>query len=142
MTDPHAVAFTVRYRLREYLAFVVEHAFDVDPELRAAGRWKRVQARVLMVVVATFAFAIKSLRLGRCTFVIDARGLTRGSRLGTASVPWARVKALHAYRPGFLLELAEGAVPLPYRAFDAVDRERIRAFAAAGIPVRVDAASS
>ncbi len=119
----------VRYRLFEYVAFAVEHACDTDAFVHAAPRWQQRAFAVVLAGVATLTFIWKSLRMGRCSFVIDADHLERRSRRGTSGIPWARVKAVHVYRRGYLVELAHGAVPLPFRVFRGDARALFETFA-------------
>ncbi|WP_024892062.1 YcxB family protein [Luteimonas huabeiensis] len=123
------LAFEVAYRLREYLAFAVDHAVDTDAFVRRAPRWKVRLFRIALAGVASVAFLVKTRRHGACRFEIDADGLRRTTRRGTSGVPWTRVKAVHLYRPGYLIELREGAVPIPFRALDPSQRAAFEAFA-------------
>ncbi len=127
--SPH-VEFSVRYRLGEYLKFVTEHAFDVQDDLRALRGARRNLARIVLQVVAALGFVYKSFRIGRCDFSIDACGVSRRTRRGPGSVPWSRVKAVHSYSIGFLIELENGAMPIPFRVLSAEQRSHIRQLAA------------
>lgn len=123
------LAFEVAYRLREYLAFVGDHAVDTDDFVRRAPRWKIRLFRVALAGIASVAFVVKTRRLGACRFEIDAGGLRRTTRRGASDVPWERVKAVHVYRPGYLVELQHGAVPIPFRVLDPSQRAAFEAFA-------------
>ena len=129
------ISFSVRYRLVEYLRFVTAHAFDTDASLRDLRGVRRFAAHLTLLLVGTVGFAWKTARVGRCDFVLDSKGVSRRTRRGSGSVPWPRVKAIHAYAPGLLVELGEGAVPLPFRALTETQREEILHVAsAAGVP--------
>jgi hypothetical protein len=108
--------FAVDYRLREYLGFVLAHALHDEPLLRTAKPWQVRSYLVALGAMATVIFAYKKIRMGRCHFVVDAAGISRRTRRGTSAVAWDRVRAIHRYPPGWLLELHAGAVPLPERA--------------------------
>lgn len=112
-SDPFV--FAVRYRLREYVAFAVEHAVATEPLVRAASPWKVRLFRAALATIAAVLFFYKTARTGVCEFEIDHVRITRRSRLGVSSVPWERVVAVRRYAPGWLLELRQGAVPLPTR---------------------------
>lgn len=129
------IRFSVRYRLVEYLRFVTAHAFDTDASLRDLRRARRVAACLTLLLVGTAGFAWKTARIGRCDFVLDGEGVSRRTRRGSGSVPWSRVKAVHAYPPGFLVELEEGALPLPFRVLTEMQRaEILRVASSAGVP--------
>lgn len=51
-------------------------------------------------------------------------------------VPWADVVAIRRYRPGYLIEKARGALPIPYRCLDGPQRDTLEAFFAAHVPGR------
>jgi len=129
------IRFSVRYRLLEYLRFVTAHAFDTDASLCDLRGARRFAAYLTLLLVGTAGFAWKTARVGRCDFVLDVECVSRRTRRGAGAVPWSRVKAIHAYSPGFLIELEEGAVPLPYRVLTATQRAGILHVAsAAGVP--------
>jgi hypothetical protein len=115
MHSSSRIEFSVRYRLREYLQFVTEHAFDTQDALRTLDGARRHLARIALQSVATLGFVYKSSRVGRCDFAIDAAGVSRRTKSGLGSVPWSRVKAVHIYSLGFLVELESGAMPIPFR---------------------------
>ena len=129
------ISFSVRYRLVEYLRFVTAHAFHTDASLRDLRGARRIAAHLTLLLVGTVGFAWKTARVGRCDFVLDGEGVTRRTRRGSGSVPWSRIKAIHAYTPGLLVELGEGAVPLPFRVLtDAQRAEILHVASAAGVP--------
>lgn len=126
-----ALRVGVRYRLGEYVAFAVAHTLDTDAFVRAAPVWKQRMFAMLLALVACITFVAKSLRIGRCDFVIDDHGIERRSRRGNSGVPWSRVQAVHVYPRGYLVELESGAVPLPFRVLRAGERQRFETFAGA-----------
>lgn len=109
-------AFELDYRLGEYLDFVIAHALDDEILLRTAKPWQLRLFKRILAAMASVLFVYKKIRMGRCAFVIDATGISRTTRRGTSAVAWERVRAIHRYPPGWLIELREGAVPLPERA--------------------------
>lgn len=120
---------SVRYRLGEYVAFAVAHALDTDAFVRAAPVWKQRMFAMLLALVACITFVVKSLRVGRCDFVIDDNGIERRSRRGTSGLPWSRVQAVHVYPCGYLVELESGAVPLPFRVLTQRTRQKFEQLA-------------
>lgn len=129
MDSSSEIRFSVRYRLGEYLAFVTEHSFQTEEALRETRGAKRLVARLFLQAVASVGFLYKIARLGRCDFVITAAGLSRRTKLGTSSVPWSSVRAVHICTPGYLVELREGAVPIPFRVLGQQQRELFCIFA-------------
>jgi hypothetical protein len=113
--DAASIRFEVRYRLVEYVAFAVDDAHATDVFVRNAARWKQRIFAGALGVLAVGAFVRKSHRIGRCTFKIDAHGIERVSKRGRSSVPWSRVQAVRVYRRGYVVELSQGAVPVPFR---------------------------
>ncbi|HIY71465.1 MAG TPA: YcxB family protein [Candidatus Luteimonas excrementigallinarum] len=129
MDSPSEIRFSVRYRLGEYLVFVTEHSFETEEALSATRGATRLLAQLFQRTVASVAFLHKMSRLGECDFVITAAGLSRRTKLGTSSVPWSSVKAVHTCTPGYLVELQQGAVPIPFRVLDQQQRELFCTFA-------------
>lgn len=129
MEDPRSLTFPVRYRLGEYLSFSSEHAFATQQELRELTGVRRHLAQALLKAVATGLFVYKSARVGRCHFRIDAVNIRRRSRGGEGAVAWSQVKAVHAYSRGYLIELQQGAMPVPFRVLSAGQREMFRSLA-------------
>jgi YcxB-like protein len=123
--DVVSIRFEVRYRLAEYVAFATDDARSTDAFVRDAARWKQRIFAGALGVLAVGAFVWKSHRIGRCTFKIDAHGIERTSKRGTSSVPWSRVQAVRVYRRGYVVELSQGAVPVPFRV---LTQEAQRAF--------------
>lgn len=130
MDTASKIEFSVRYRLREYLKFVTEHAFDTDDSLRGLRGVRRHAARALLLTVAFFGFFYKVSRVGRCDFKIDGEGVIRKTKIGPGSVPWSRVKSVHTYSPGFLVELEKGAMPLPFRVLSPEQQQKFLLLAA------------
>lgn len=123
------IEFSVTYRLREYLDFVTEHSFDTEEALRSTRGLKRHLIKMAQRAIATIGFFYKMSRVGPCHFVIDVAGLNRRSKNGEGSVPWSRVKAVHTYTRGFLVELESGAMPIPFRVLSDQQRESFCALA-------------
>src|SRR5690606_4652293 len=116
------------------LRFVTAHAFHTDASLRDLRGARRIAAHLTLLLVGTVGFAWKTARVGRCDFVLDGEGVTRRTRRGSGSVPWSRIEPIHAYTPGLLVELGEGALPLPFRVLaDAQRAEILHVPSAAGV---------
>lgn len=128
--DDAASALSVRDRLCEDIASVIDDARATEPMLIGAAAWTRGLFLCVLGVLAAGAFGFTSRPMGRCRFRIDAEGIVRTPRRGTSTVRRAQVRAVRRYRRGDLVELASGAVPLPFRVFDTGVRTRVEAFAA------------
>jgi len=124
MDADDAIAFDVTYRLGEYLSLVRSHVLATGPHPNPS-RLARLQVTLTLALVGTAMFLVKSRRIGSCAFLVDVRGITRTSNEGPVLVPWARVVALHAYETGYLVELREGAMPIPYRVLSSAEVERL-----------------
>jgi hypothetical protein len=129
MNASSQIEFSVHYRLGEYLEFVTEHSFDTEEALRNTRGLKRRLIQIAQRAIATIGFFYKMSRVGRCDFIVDSSGVTRHSKNGAGSVPWPKVKAVHIYSPGYLIELQSGAMPIPFRVLDLDQRELFCAFA-------------
>lgn len=123
MEDHEPLSFSVTYRLREYLSLVRSHVLATAGQPRPT-RLDRFNVTVTLAVVGTVMFLIKSRRVGSCEFHVDADGITRTSNEGPVLVPWSDVVALHTYEAGYLIELGEGAMPVPYRVLSPGEVER------------------
>ena len=83
-------------------------------------------------VIATFGTAMyfyKTWRLGPCTFLIDDGGITRTSNDGAHAITWLQVKSVIKYGSSFLIELEDGAMPIPYRVLSADQKLAIETLA-------------
>lgn len=125
MNEPTQFEFSVRYRLGEYLRFVMEHAFATEEELYRLTGAKRHAVRACMKALCTVAFVYKSARVGRCRFRIGPAGIHRRSKGGDGTLAWESVKAIHRYSPGYLVEMQHGALPIPLRVLSS---DQVRAF--------------
>ncbi|HEY0953614.1 MAG TPA: YcxB family protein [Roseateles sp.] len=127
-----ALTFRVSYSLSEYLSIVRDHVPDAlasyeaeqgKPLTRNPGLLK-----LLLVPMLCIGFAIKKLQMPVCSFLIDADGIRRTTRLGTLEVPWADVVAVHRYTRGYLIRKTGGAMPLPYRCLTSADQQLLESF--------------
>ena len=64
-------------------------------------------------------------------FDVDYRlGEYQASHHGELRIPWKEVIAVHRYAPGLLIEMARGAIPIPYRCLSAEELDCFEALAA------------
>ena len=122
------IRFDVVYEFREYREFAIDYMRDARgvPLDRFAER--------LFSVVLRVAFALKKRKMPRCDFTIDDSCIRRRTARGELIVPWEKVTRVHRFRPGYLIEKASGAMPIPLRCLDAAQRERLDALIAEHVP--------
>ena len=114
------ISFTVRYGLAEYMSVVTDIAGTRGVRSRLG--------RALLWLVAPPIFLYKKSKVGDCRFTLTSEQLERKSKDGRKTVPWADVLRIHRLSRGYLVELAEGAMPLPYRCFGADQRSAFESF--------------
>jgi hypothetical protein len=118
------IRLTISYTLAEYLSFVRDHL----PALlarRAGGKTYKppgVLSRALIVAGASLSFLSKKCKMPICDFLITDEYVRRTTNSGELLVPWSDVRAVHRYSQGFLVEKANGGLPLPYRCFSESER--------------------
>jgi len=114
---PAPLRFSVRYALAEYLSFMWQHAGYLIRRRRVgrAAGWC-LQAK------STSAAALHFVAQGRARriyeFTIDEHGIVRASPRGVTLVKWDQVKAVRRYTRGYLLVLAQGTLPIPFRCLE------------------------
>lgn len=106
------IRLTISYTLAEYLSFVLEHLHEPPGML----------SRALIVARGSLSFLIKQFKMPICDFLITDRYVRRTTNSGELLVPWSEVRAVHRYSRGFLVEKANGGLPLPYRCFTESER--------------------
>lgn len=121
--DERRIDFSVRYGFREYCSIVEDHLPAALVEMGKVAKRPGLGSRLLLRAVLAPLFVYKKWRVGTCRFVIDGQGLTRLSKGRAVTIPWSDVVAVHRYRNGYLVAIAQGAMPLPYRCFKAWERE-------------------
>lgn len=118
-----ALAFSVSYRLAEYLSFAREHAPLVTQRvLTAKGKPVQTPSRfqgVALTIICSVAFFFKKRRMPICKFVITEDGIHRSAASRNLFVPWAEVMAVHRYSQGYFIEMYRGTMPLPFRCLGA-----------------------
>ena len=115
MEEPLQVEFRVRYRLGEYLHIVRARAL-ATPQLVAATPVQRALLMPVITAICAVLFLRKSWRVGECHFRIDPSGITRRSKGGReVHVPWADVSGAKAFSVGYLIEIGDGGMPIPFR---------------------------
>ena len=123
------IRFTVSYGLREYLAILADFLPGALSERGRPCERLNFGSRLALAAVVTPMFGYKKLRIGDCSFVINAEGLTRDSRSGPLVVPWRKVLRVHRLKSAYLIQKDTGMMPLPYRCFTAAERQRLERWA-------------
>lgn len=127
-TLPFALHFLVRYTLGEYIVFMWQHAGYLIRRRRIGG----IQSGYLRIKsTATAALHFILLRRGSRTYemTIDPHGIVRVSDSGVTLISWDDVRMIRRYRDGFLMVLARGTLPIPYRCLNEDEITAMRGFA-------------
>ena len=111
---PAPLRFSVRYALPEYLSFMWQHAGYLIRRRRVG----RAAGWYLQTKSTSFA-GLNFLLTGRARrvyeFTIDQHGIVRASPRGVTLIKWEQVRAVRRYTRGYLLVLAQGTLPIPFR---------------------------
>jgi YcxB-like protein len=121
--------FAVTYRLNEYLEIARSHTLATATP-KDASKLQQLTTRLIVTVVGTTMFLIKSYRIGTCHFRIDREGIRRRSKQGEMSIQWRDVTAVHKYGPGYLIEMAHGGIPIPFRVLSKDQSDRLHSMIA------------
>jgi YcxB-like protein len=115
------IEISVSYGLCEYLSIVQDHLPSVLARTGTAPARNTpgVFSRAMVAAAASISFFLKKWRMPVCDFLIDEEHIRRKTRLGELVVPWSELICIHRYSRGYLLEKANGSIPLPYRCFSA-----------------------
>lgn len=129
-----SIDLRVRYQLGEYKQLVVEFKPRSSTNKAAADRFNSspfwthpVVVRVALILIVTPVFFYKTWRVGECRFVVDRQGITRSGDGHVAKYSWDEVTHVHRLSCAYLIELEEGAMPLPYRVFTEEQRAAFEA---------------
>jgi hypothetical protein len=127
---PFALHFLVRYTLAEYTGFMWQHAGFLIRR-RRVGPINSAYLRLKSTLMAAVHFIL--LRRGSRTYemTIDFHGIVRVSDSGVTLIAWRDVRAIRRYQNGFLMILARGTLPIPYRCLNQDDIAGMRGFARA-----------
>jgi hypothetical protein len=138
--DSDAITVEVRYSRDEYLAFVEEFMpYGLTAKKSGTSPWSVQEPTVrpgsftkfLVRGVASISFLYKVSRVGDYRFSFSDAGLLREAKDGILNVPWDEVQRVFRLQPGFLFAKENGAMPVPYRALGAGQREAIELLLAA-----------
>jgi hypothetical protein len=117
------VRVSVSYKISEYITFVRECIQLDEAQAPVATSWvsriwnSRTMQNLMLPFVVPPIFLIKKALVGDCTFEFTPIGLTRISKRRSGSRTWDQVRWVHALSSLYLIQLSEGFLPIPYRAF-------------------------
>ena len=119
----------VKYQLKEYLEVVRNHAQSLRTEPGKASRFRSLLDEAIIATFGTTMFFFKSWRVGTCTFTLCSEGVTRSSKGGAVTIPWSRIEALRKYNSSYLVDMGDGAMPIPFRVLSTHQRCAIESWA-------------
>ena len=120
---------SVRYTLFEYIAFTWQHCGYLIRRRRIgalASRWLCAKS----TASAALHFFLQGRSRRTYAFTIDAHGIVRASPTGVTLVPWRDVSAIRRYAGGYMVVLARGTLPIPFRCLDRLQMVAMDGFAA------------
>lgn len=126
---PSLIEFEVAYTRAEYLSISLE-CIEHELAQRARAKGKPVPrfdmlSRGLLVLVGSFRFWLKRLRMPKNRFQIDRDGIKRMNRRGTVRHRWEDLATVIHCREAYVLVTKKGGMPLPYRCFSVAERAGI-----------------
>ena len=89
---------------------------------------------LLVPLIGPPVFWRKKRLMPVCRFAIDAHGIERRAGGGRLAFAWDEVRAVHRLRGAYLVDKGAGGLPLPYRCFDAAQREAFEQLLASRFP--------
>lgn len=73
-----------------------------------------------LYLIAPPIFVVKKHAVGNCEFSIDEHRIVRRSKSADVALLWRDVVRVHRLTRAYLVQKEQGALPLPYRAFTAL----------------------
>lgn len=110
------IRLNVALQLREYLDF-----------RWASSQSKKNKMRLPNTVAGTLWYYLRVRHLPPSAIDIDEQQIKRSGAGGTSVWRWRDVRDVRPYPSGYLLRLADTAMPIPYRLLNADQRARFRA---------------
>jgi hypothetical protein len=113
----------VKYRLREYLQ-VLSDFVPIERHRREQLNGKSKSdnpkkmtwlTKSLLFTVGSVAYFYKVIVVGKCSFTINADGVKRMSKGGTLNADWSEVVEVLKLSGVYLIQKANGAMPIPFR---------------------------
>ncbi len=128
MNKSQSFTFSVTYQLKEYLEVVRAHARALQLS-KKVSRFKNLRDEAIIATFGTVMFFYKTWRVGACTFTLNNDGVTRASKGGAFTIPWSSVEAVRKYDSSYLIDTADGAMPIPFRVLSADQKRAIESWA-------------
>lgn len=125
---PGTVAFSVRYSLPEYTSFMWQHCSYLIRR-RRIGTLPSWWLCTKSTATAALHFVLQGRARRTYEFTIDTHGIVRASGTGVTLVAWRDVSAIRRYSRGYMLVMARGTLPLPFRCLDRAQQAAIDGFA-------------
>ncbi|MES2151398.1 MAG: YcxB family protein [Pseudomonadota bacterium] len=111
---PGELHFSVRYALAEYLSFMWQHGGYLIRR-RRIGRIAGLLMQARSTATAGLHFLLQGRARRTYQFTVDAHGVLRASASGVTVIGWDQVRTIRKYSRGFMLVMARGTLPIPYR---------------------------
>jgi hypothetical protein len=130
VADAPELHFLVRYGVGEYASFMWQHGRYLIRRRRVgrvASNWLLLKSTASAVI----HFVLRGRGKRTYEFTIDTHGIVRTSDTGVTLIGWQDVNAIRRYRPGFMMMLKRGTLPVPMRCLKQGDIEAMRYFSAA-----------
>lgn len=129
------ITVDIRYTLPEYLEIVRGLAgYHVSAKRQRVALHEARQAapvplwmRLSLLSFAPLIFFYKVSKIGTCRFVVDAKGITRSSKMGTLAIGWDEVIRVFPLSNAYLFFKGKGAVPIPHRCLSPAQRTELEA---------------
>lgn len=136
MDVPPSFTIVVKYQLKEYLEVVRNHAQSLRTKAGKDSFFRNLVDEAIFATFGTAMFFFKSWRVGECAFTLSSEGVTRNSRDGVVTIPWSCVQALRKYDSSYLVDMGDGAMPIPFRVLSVEQQRAIESWAGASLDGR------
>lgn len=127
-----SIGLFVSYGLCEYMSFVRDfgawHQATEGGKTELQSSTRRPLARFVhtatLYLIAPPIFVAKKHAVGDCEFRIDEHRIVRHSKSADVELLWRDVVRVHRLTQAYLVQKEQGALPLPYRAFTALQLQQ------------------
>ena len=124
----HVIEFSVVYNFREYRRFALDHLDSMSGTAVLNGRKVTPLIRFFVGIGVAVPFIRKKRRMPMCEFRIDNGEIRRTTADGVLRTTWEDVVAIRRYSAGYLIEKQKGAMPIPYRCLNELQRTTLETF--------------
>lgn len=118
----------VDYQLSEYLDTLYE-AIPIIAVQRKSGELPSIKpkcglyTKFLIKTIGRISFYFKKKQVGDCTFSISECSISRKSKDGVSEFEFSEIDYILALSNTYLVNVGEGAMPIPYRCFDQAQKK-------------------